>query len=66
MSEMRKITINLPKDLVERATAATGTGLTETLKLGLERVLVDRAYERFRSMKGKLKVDIDLKALRED
>lgn len=66
MSELRKITINLPKDLVDRATAATGAGLTETLKLGLERVLVDRAYDRFRGMKGRLKVDIDLKALRED
>jgi hypothetical protein len=66
MSELRKVTVNLPKRLVERAMAATGASLTETLRLGLERALVDQAYERFRAMRGKLKVDIDLKTLRED
>ncbi len=66
MGAVRKITTNLPADLVERAQAATGKNLTETLKEGLELVARDRAYARLRSLKGKLKLDVDLEGSRRD
>src|SRR5882672_11062953 len=44
--QMRKVTVMLPKDLVERATKASGVGLTPTIRKGLEAVAASDAYER--------------------
>ena len=38
--QMRKVTVMLPKELVERATKATGVGLTPTIRQGLESVVL--------------------------
>lgn len=65
MRKTRRTTANLPVDLLKRATAATGKGITETLIEGLR--LVDRAsaYEKFMKLRGKIKLDIDLDSCRE-
>jgi hypothetical protein len=66
MQEMRKVTVLLPKDLVQRATAASGEGLTPTLRKGLEAVIAARAYEGLRKLRGKVHLTIDVDALRRD
>ena len=63
---MRKVTVLLPKDPVERALAATGLGLTATIRRGLELVAAAEAYQRLRESRGKVKFSINVDELRED
>jgi hypothetical protein len=64
--QMRKVTVMLPKDLVERATKASGVGLTPTIRKGLEAVIVAGAYRRIRERRGKVHLTINVDELRED
>lgn len=64
--ELKKITIEVPVDLLERATAASGQGITPTIRRGLELVALSAAYAKLRQMKGKVKFSIRLSELRED
>jgi hypothetical protein len=64
--QMRKVTVMLPKDLVDRATKASGMGLTPTLRKGLESVIVAGAYRRIRERRGKVHLSINVDELRED
>jgi hypothetical protein len=66
MAETRKITLEVPEDLLERAMAASGAGITETVRRGLTLVAAGRAYEELRRLRGKVRFGIDLEALRED
>jgi hypothetical protein len=66
MAARRKITLEVPEDLLERALAASGEGVTATVRRGLELVAAGRAYEELRRLRGKVKLGIDLEALRED
>ena len=58
--------VMLPKDLVERATKATGVGLTPTIRQGLESVVLAGAYRRIRERRGKVHLTINVDELRED
>lgn len=64
--QMRKVTVMLPKDLVEQATKASGVGLTPTIRKGLEAVIVAGAYRRIRERRGKVHLTINVDELRED
>jgi hypothetical protein len=64
--EMRKVTVMLPRDLVEKAKTASGLGLTPVIREGLEAVVRREAYEALRKMRGKVKFSIDLAELRRD
>jgi hypothetical protein len=61
----RRVTANLPIRLLESACRVTGKGITETLVEGLERVRRSSAAAKARSLRGKLRLDIDLEASRE-
>ncbi len=63
---LRKVTILLPRDLVKRATAATGKGLTPTIRQGLEAVARAAAYDGLRQLRGKVRLSVAVEALRED
>ncbi|MEQ1896300.1 MAG: hypothetical protein ABL971_02805 [Vicinamibacterales bacterium] len=60
----KKITVEVPEDLLRRAQDATGMGLTETVRRGLERVAADRAYDEIRKLRGKVEFPVGWKALR--
>ena len=62
--EMQKVTVMLPRELVERAKRVTGLGLTPILRRGLEAVAATQAYETLRQLRGKEKFSISLKELR--
>lgn len=64
-SKVKRITANLPEDLVREATEATGKGITETLIQGLRLVRRSVAFEKASALKGKLDLEIDLEASRE-
>jgi hypothetical protein len=49
----KKITANLPKELLARAMEASGEGLTPTLRRGLELVAAQRVFRQILVSKGK-------------
>lgn len=61
----RRITANLPEELLEEALETTGQGITETLIQGLQLVRRSRAYEKGMALKGRLALDLDIDTLRE-
>jgi hypothetical protein len=61
-----RVTVELPADLLKRARASTGEGITATIRRGLELVAAARAQERLRALRGKVRFSIDLDELRED
>jgi len=65
MTRGRRITANLPGELLEEAMAVTGKGITETLVEGLRLVRRARAYEKAMALRGKVDLSIDLDASRE-
>ena len=66
MEGIRKVTINLPADLLERAQESTGEGVTETVRLGLKLVSARKTYAKLKSLRGKVKFSVNLKDLRAD
>jgi hypothetical protein len=61
----RRVTANLPVDLLDRARRVTGKGITETLVEGLELVRRASAASKARALRGKLRIELDLEASRE-
>jgi len=66
MEPAKKITIQIPENLLRRAQKASGLGITPTVRQGLELVAASESYEKLRRLRGKVKFSIDLKTLRED
>jgi hypothetical protein len=66
MESTRKVTVELPDELLRRAQRTTGAGITATIRRGLELVAADRAYEELRQLRGKVALSINLEKLRED
>jgi hypothetical protein len=64
--QTQKITAHIPVDLLHEAQAATGKGITETIKIALSQLAHASAYETLRKMRGKVKFSIDLDELRKD
>ena len=62
----QKVTVILPTALVEKATRASGVGLTPTIRQGREAVIVSDAYRQPRKSRGKVRLSIDVKELRRD
>lgn len=65
MSQVKRITANLPQALLEDAIKVSGKGITETLIEGLEMVRRSAAYEKAMALKGKVRLDIDMEVSRE-
>ena len=67
MTALRKITVHLPADLIEGAQAATGAGVTETVRQGLDKLRREEFYRQMRALRGKVDFgDLSLDELRED
>ena len=66
MTAVQKVTVQVPRDLLRRATKSTGEGLTVTVRRGLELVAAQGAYEQLRGLRGKVTFSINLSSLRDD
>jgi hypothetical protein len=55
METARKITVEVPPELLERAQRATGSGITQTVRTGLQLLAASQAYSRLRQLRGKVK-----------
>lgn len=65
MDTARKITVEVPQELLEKAQRASGTGVTQTVRAGLQLVAASRTYARLRKLRGKVRFSrsvTDLKA----
>ena len=60
----RKITVNLPADLLETATRLTGKGITSTLVEGLREIERREKRSALRALRGKVRVELDLETTR--
>ncbi|RYZ95346.1 MAG: hypothetical protein EOP11_25050 [Proteobacteria bacterium] len=56
---LRRITANLPTELLKEAQKLTHQGITETLVLGLEALVRISAAEKARALKGRLNLTLD-------
>lgn len=65
MNATRRVTANLPVDLVERACRVTGKGITDTLVAGLVLVKRSAAARKAARLRGRLRLDVDLGVSRE-
>jgi hypothetical protein len=66
MSAARKVTVQLPVDLLRKATRSTGEGVTATIRRGLELVAAEQTQEKLRQLRGKVAFSIDWKKQRTD
>lgn len=55
MDIARKITVEVPSELLERAQEASGTGVTQTVRTGLQLVAASRTYARLRKLRGRVR-----------
>ena len=56
----RKITVNVPADVLDDATRATGKGVTATVIEGLAELRKRELRSALRRLKGKVKFELDL------
>jgi hypothetical protein len=66
METVRKITVEVPPELLERAQRATGGGVTQTVRTGLQLVAASQAYARLRQLRGKVRFTRTLAELKAD
>ena len=66
MARTKKITVEVPTELLKKAQNATKGGVTETVRQGLQNIVRADAYERLRELRGKVHLKWDLDELRED
>ena len=66
MGRLKKITVEVPADLLKTAQKATGEGVTETVRVGLEKIARAEAYKRLLELEGKVHLTYDIEELRQD
>lgn len=64
--ELQKVTVMLPKRLVEDATRSVGLGITPTIRKGLEGLVAAEALKRLRLRRGQVRFSLDVAELRKD
>jgi len=62
----RKITVELPAELLRKAQAASGTGITQTIRVGLELIVAGGACERLLQLQGQVQFSRTLRDLKAD
>jgi hypothetical protein len=55
METTRKITVKVPLALLEKAQRASGSGVTQTVRTGLQLVAASQTYSRLRKLRGKVR-----------
>jgi hypothetical protein len=66
MGTARKITVEIPSDLLEKAQEASGAGITETVRTGLQLLAASGVYADLRKLRGKFRFSRTLAELRDD
>jgi hypothetical protein len=64
--ETRKITVEIPQELLEKAQQASGSGITQTVRTGLQLLAASEVYDRLLQMRGKVRFSRTFEELKED
>ena len=62
----RKITVEVPEELLEKAQEASGEGITQTVRTGLQLVAASRTYTRLLQLRGKVRFSRTAAELKDD
>ena len=63
-TRIKKVTVNLPADVLENARKLTGKGITPTILEGLEELQRRAKRSALRALKGKVRFALDLEETR--
>lgn len=66
MARMRKITVEVPDDLLKQAQKAADAGVTDTVREALELLARRKAYRQLEKLRGTFRFSLDLDELRRD
>ena len=66
MGTARKITVELPAELLDKAQKATGSGITQTIRAGLQLVAASETYAALRQVRGKYRFNRTVAELKVD
>ena len=66
METLRKITVEVPVELLDQAQLFTGSGITQTVRAGLGLVAASRNYSRLRQFREKVRFFRTLAELKAD
>jgi hypothetical protein len=66
MEAARKITVEIPEALLEKAQKASGTGVTQTVRTGLQLLAASQAYKQLRGLRGKVRFSRTASELKAD
>jgi hypothetical protein len=66
MAKARKITVEVPAELLEKAQRASGSGITQTVRAGLQLMAASEAYARLLQFRGKVRFSRSLEELKDD
>ncbi len=66
MAKARKVTVEIPPDLLEKAQRASGAGITQTIRAGLQLVAASQTYARLRQFRGKVRFSKTVAELKAD
>lgn len=62
----RKITVEISPDLLRKAQRASRSGVTQTVRTGLELLAASRAYAHLRQFRGKVRFSRTVAQLKRD
>jgi hypothetical protein len=66
MSNAQKITVEVPRDLLSKAQRASGKGITQTVRTGLQLLAASQAYDRLLHLQGKVRFSRSWQKLKDD
>ena len=66
MATARKITVEVPVELLEKAQQASGAGITQTVRTGLRLLAASRTYNRLRQLRGTVRFGRSWTELKDD
>lgn len=62
----KKITVEIPAELLERAQQTSGAGVTQTVRAGLQLLAASQTYGRLRELRGKVPFSLTSDELKAD
>ena len=66
MSELRKITVQVPEAVLEKAQAFTGEGVTQTVNAALKQLASFQAQQELLKLRGKVKFSMTWQEMKYD
>jgi hypothetical protein len=66
MRATKKITVEVPAELLAKAQEFSKAGITETVCTGLQLLAASNTYEQLRKMRGKVRFSLSYKQLKGD